>query len=407
MSSDPTHDLTDYLCVCRSEFGGRVDEDRITQYVDHAAGDPGIPIHVYRLAKACLDAGNVDLWRRGVTIATTLPHDTPHSLCDRGDALLRLGEWSAWQDLDWRIYQPDWSIASASVQSWTCKRWDGVEDLKQRTLLVTAQGGFGDALWSTRFADWIAPRARTVVWDTAADLLEFTRHTIGHLVQAETVDGDSVPVEYDRYVYAMSLPSIVGGVPPFVPRSAPAPAIPPSQRSARARIGLAWACSTGGLDHLERSVPLSVLAPLFWRPDVEWVSLQVGTRAGDANYYPGLQKADPLLRTFVDVANLMASLDGVITVDTSICHLAGVLGVPTVTLLRFVCDPKWGFSETTPWYPTMRLVRQQSPGDWGSVVISLSDALDARWWTATTTGTPAPAAPGVECSTSRRGHVAG
>jgi hypothetical protein len=367
----------DYLNACRGEFGGRVEEDRIAHYVNLVAGDPVSPIHLYRLAKACLDGGNVSLWRRGVTIATTRPHETPRSICDRGDALLRLDEWSAWHDLEWRIYQPDWSIANASWQSWTRKRWDGVEDLTRRILLITAQGGFGDALWSTRFAESIAGRAREVVWDTAPDLLELMRHTIGHLVQVETVGGDSTSLEYDRYVYAMSLPYIVGMVPAFVRRSAPAPA---TSSTTRARIGLAWACSMSGLDHLERSIPLSALAPMFWRPDVEWVSLQVGPRSDDANYYPSVTKLHPPLRTFVETANVMAGLDGVVTVDTSICHLAGTLGLPTVTLLRFVCDHKWGLDDTTPWYPTMRLIRQHTPGDWASVVDGVRRSLDARWW---------------------------
>jgi hypothetical protein len=385
-STDVTHrghDLTDYLSACRSEFNRRVEEDRITRYVDLVTANPQTPIHLYRLAKACLDAGNLILWRRGIHIAGALPHDTPRSLCDRGDALLRLDVWSAWQDLEWRVFQPDWSIASASWQSWTCKRWDGVEDLTQRTLLVTAQGGFGDALWATRFAESIGSRAREVIWETVPDLLEWMRYTIGHLVRVETVDDDLADVAYDRYVYAMSLPYIVGAVPPLVRRSAPAPVMPPPPRPTHARIGLVWACSTAGLDHLERSIPLSVLAPLFWRPDVEWVSLQVGPRADDANYYPGLKQVEPSLRTFVETANVMAGLDGVITVDTSIAHLAGTLGVPTVTLLRFVCDHKWGLNETTPWYPTMRLVRQQTPGDWASVVDAVRHALDTRWWKTT------------------------
>jgi hypothetical protein len=375
----PELEVAEYCQACRSEFRGRSEADRIDVYTDHVLGDTHTVAHLYRLARACLDAGRLKLWQQGVRLATTFPHDTPRSRCDRGDALQRLEEWSAWADLEWRIYQPDWSIASASWQSWTCKRWDGVEDLTHRTLLITDQGGFGDQIWSMRFAESLAPRARRVLWDTAPELVDFMRHNIGHLVDVDAF-GTRDHNGYDRYAYAMSLPYIVGTIPPFVRRSAPTLRLPDSRPQARARIGLVWACGTPGLDHLERSVPLSVLAPLFWRPDIEWVSLQVGPREGDASYYPGLKRLTPPLETFMETANAIIGLDGVITVDTSIAHLAGALGAPTLTLLRFVCDPKWGLGETARWYPTMRLARQQSPGDWSNVVNTVRSALNSRFW---------------------------
>ncbi|HTD60280.1 MAG TPA: glycosyltransferase family 9 protein [Gemmatimonadaceae bacterium] len=108
--------------------------------------------------------------------------------------------------------------------------------------------------------------------------------------------------------------------------------------------------------------------------------MQAGPRAADAAYYPGLTITDPPPRTFADTANLIAGLDGVIAVDTSVCHLAGVLGVPTLTLLRFPCEVKWGLGERSPWYPAMRLIGQPSRGDWASVVTTVRAALDSDWW---------------------------
>jgi hypothetical protein len=372
--------LTDYLAACQTAFRDALEADRIGRYIALVARDGDTPIHLYRLAKACLDGGNLVLWRRGVSLASALPHETPRSVVDRGDARLRLGEWHAWHDLESLICHPDWGVSNASYLSWTCKRWDGVEDLSHKSLLIAPVGGLGDAVWSMRFVESIAERVGRVVWRAAPPLLEFVQHNVGHLVEVEPLDSDARAVTYDRYLYAMSLPYIVGAVPPFVQRSAPAPRIVTRSPSTRLRIGLAWSCSLDGHDHLERSLPLSVIAPLFWRPDIEWVSLQVGPRAADGNYYPGLKKAEPPLRSFAETANIMAGLDGVIAVDTSVSHLAGVLGVPVLTLLRFPAEVKWGLGEHSMWYPSMRLIRQPQRGDWLSVVTAVKTILDSNWW---------------------------
>jgi hypothetical protein len=229
----------------------------------------------------------------------------------------------------------------------------------------------------------MAKRVGRVVWDTAPSLLDLVRHNVGHLVHVDSVGLDMRDMTYDRYVYAMSLPHIVGVVPPFVRRSAPAPRPASRSPATRLRIGLAWSCSLDGHDHLERSLPLSEIAPLFWRADIEWVSLQSGPRAPDGYYYPSLKQIDPAPRTFADTANIIAGLDGVIAVDTSVCHLAGALGVPTLTLLRFPSEVKWGLGDCSAWYPTMRLIRQPARGDWSSVVASVRSMLDSNWWSAT------------------------
>jgi hypothetical protein len=278
------------------------------------------------------------------------------------------------------MYHTDWGISHASWLSWTYGRWDGVEDLSDKTILVTHLGGFGDALWSLRFVEPLKDRVGRVVLETQPDLVEFVRHNVGAIAHVGPVDVRASQPRFDRYMYAMSLPHMIGAMPPFIRRTAPAPAVRRPAGTDRTRIGLSWSCSPEGLDHLERSLPLSVLAPLFWRDDVEWYSLQVGLRATDGDYYPGLRRPNPPLRSFADTANFIAGLDGVITVDTSVAHLAGSLGVPTLTLLRFVCDSKWGLGEATPWYPAMRLIRQRTPGDWVSVVDDVRRALDSHWY---------------------------
>jgi hypothetical protein len=129
-----------------------------------------------------------------------------------------------------------------------------------------------------------------------------------------------------------------------------------------------------------------MFSPFFWRPDIEFYSLQVGVRAQEAHLFPRLHVPDPAFESFADTANLIANLDGVVTVDTSAAHLSGTLGAPTLTLLPFPGDAFWSFADTTPWYPTMRFIRQRRPWDWSDVQTELQEALDSRWWEAIQAG---------------------
>lgn len=377
---EPASDAREYLGACHEVFRERPEVDRIALYADRVQREPHSPIPIYRLAAACLDGGSLALWRQGVSLAQSYPHETPRALFERSLVKLRLGDWSAWRDYEARVYNPDWGLSRASSFTWRHRIWDGTEDLADKTLLVTQQGGFGDGIWSLRLVPSVAARVRHFAWCTHTPLLELVRHNFGSLGRFDAIDTTSPDTQFDRYVLAMSIPSFLEEPPPFVPLAAPAPCSRNPSVDRPARIGLTWACSIDGLDHLERSVPLSVLAPFFWRTDIQWYSLQLAPRNRDGNYYPGLRQPDVPLATFADTANYIAGLDGIISVDTAVCHLAGVLGVPTIVLLKFAHDPKWGLDDSTPWYPYTRLIRQCRPGDWESVAMSVRRALDGHWW---------------------------
>ena len=126
----------------------------------------------------------------------------------------------------------------------------------------------------------------------------------------------------------------------------------------RLKIGLAWAGNPGHAKDLYRSIPPQLLAPLAQVPNVRWISLQK-SRAG--NVPPELNLTDWTadLHDLADTAALVANLDLVITVDTSITHLAGAMATPVWTMLQYSPDWRWMLDRTdTPWYPTMRLFRQ-------------------------------------------------
>jgi ADP-heptose:LPS heptosyltransferase len=145
------------------------------------------------------------------------------------------------------------------------------------------------------------------------------------------------------------------------------------------RVGLVWASQSQHRTAAAKSVTLDALSPLGAVPGVRFFSLQKGEAAEQARRPPpGMRLTDlsAELADFADTAAALTALDLVISVDTAVAHLAGALGRPAWTLLKFAPDWRWLLArEDCPWYPTMRLFRQVQPGDWGDPVARLSEAL--------------------------------
>ena len=152
-----------------------------------------------------------------------------------------------------------------------------------------------------------------------------------------------------------------------------------SRFASNRRIGLVWAGRPEHHDDRHRSVPFAKLAPLAEVEGVTWISVQTGPRGEDAAAHANVLHVERFaeeLGSFDDTAALIAELDLLISVDTAPAHLAGALGFPVWTLLPQVADWRWSLGdEATPWYPGMRLFRQQVRGDWDSVVCRVAAAL--------------------------------
>jgi len=139
-----------------------------------------------------------------------------------------------------------------------------------------------------------------------------------------------------------------------------------------------WAAAEDNLLLVHRSIPIAAVEAFVARAGATFVSLQVGSHAAEiARLRPhGVLDLAPHLRDFADTAAAMAALDLVITVDTSTAHLAGALGRPVWTLLSLPSDWRWFVGRAdSPWYPTMRLFRQASPGAWAPVLDDVARAL--------------------------------
>jgi hypothetical protein len=336
------------------------------------------PMPFYQAANDFRRLGDLDGWREAVRIAFTKPHRTRQQQFHRSFAKLALEDWSGWADYEARRYLPLEGSAQQSTFGsrcdWSHVAWDGVEDLTNRTLLIAHEQGLGDALQMLRYIPTLASRAGHLLVVTASRLVPLVQHNFGRDVEIE-IDGVQRPLAFDRFVWIMSLPYLIGALPPFVPLTAPKRRrLLPSRRRAL-RGGICWAGSPHYLGDADRSISASVIAPLIRRSDVEWYSLQTGPRAVDADAYPSMLRPWPPLMTFADTADLIVELDFVVTVDTAVGHLAGCLGIPTYLLLSAVADPRWGLGECTPWYPTIRLVRQHRQGTWDGVVAEVNDLL--------------------------------
>ena len=259
--------------------------------------------------------------------------------------------------------------------------WAG-EDLAGRTLLIQAEQGFGDVFMLARYVAVLAARGATVLVrpQTGAQGVLATCDGLAGLAEGDLV----VPANALR-VPIMSLPGLCGTTLATIPARIPYLHVPDqvpnraaidaclAQAGTKRRIGLVWAGNPGHHRDGDRSMAPEFLDLLADVPGVAWVDLQVS---------PGPRPALPLLdlarylTDFSATAYALEQLDLVITVDSSPAHLAGALGRPVWLALAWLPDWRWMLDRRdTPWYPTLELWRQPSPGDWGEVVRAMRTRL--------------------------------
>ena len=198
--------------------------------------------------------------------------------------------------------------------------------------------------------------------------------------------GDALP-PFDLHCPLLSLPLAFGTRLDTIPATAPYLTTPPQSLEQwgvrlgpeqRRRIGLVWAGNEQHLNDRNRSIALTALLPLL-EIDAAFISLQKEIRPGDAAVlaaHKDILSFSDKLATFDDTAALISHLDLVISVDTSVAHLAGALGKPVWVLLPHIPDWRWLLDrDDSPWYPTARLFRQNASRSWDSVIPRVMNAL--------------------------------
>jgi tetratricopeptide (TPR) repeat protein len=267
-------------------------------------------------------------------------------------------------------------------------RWDGGV-LENKKLLVFAEQGFGDSIQFVRFLPLI-PNAKVLF--VCQDGLE---SLLAKCPGVETVVARSVfesnPIAHDLNIPLMSLPLMLG-----IDEVAKIPAKVPyifadadklvkwkkhlADISHQAKVGLVWAGNPKHKGDKDRSISLRHFIPLSQVAGVDFFSLQKGERVFEGNEYGaqlGLYDLDGDLTDWEQTAAAIMNLDLVITVDTAIAHLAGALGKPVWVLIPKIADWRWiEGMETSPWYPTIRIFRQQESGNWPEVIGRLMLAMD-------------------------------
>jgi tetratricopeptide (TPR) repeat protein len=268
-------------------------------------------------------------------------------------------------------------------------RWTG-EALAGERLLLLCEQGLGDTIQFSRFAPLLAARGHDVTLLTPANMQRLLS-TLEGVKVASLADAPPVNGTPTRWIPLMSAPGALGVRPDDIPGSVPyLKAEPTRAETWRAwlgaegfRIGINWGIGTvPAWFSRQRDVPLAAFAPLAEISGARLISLQMGgplSQIGRVRFAAKIEQpgdgfhAD--LGAFLDTAALMMSLDLVVTCDTSIAHLAGALGRPVFVALPAVPDWRWlRGRDDTPWYPTMRLFRQETPGDWGSVFARIAAA---------------------------------
>ena len=294
-----------------------------------------------------------------------------------GMTLLKNGDLKrGFAECEWR-----WQTAEFTPLKCPHARWKG-EDISNRILLVHTEQGAGDAIQFVRYISLAAKRCQSIILVCPLKLIPLFKNIpeIDKLMPP----GELQLSEFDVYVPLMSLPYIFDTTLETIPVNIPYLKstnvnhinIPDTQY----KVGIVWSGSPTHKNDFNRSCEITDFLPILQVPGVKFYSLQKGERRKELTQVPSniqIKDLSSQLNNYADTAAVIEQLDLVITVDTSVAHLAGALGKNVWTLLCFNPDWRWlQDTENTPWYPTMKLFRQPQSREWQKVI----EKVQAQLW---------------------------
>jgi Tfp pilus assembly protein PilF len=355
--------------------------DTVAWFVRALACLPSYPAAYHNLGNALREQNRLDEAIVCLDRAVSLEPGLADAHYTRSLLLLQKGEFRrAWADYEWRWLVT--RVAKVPMRKYPQALWQG-DAANGRTILLWLEQGAGDSIQFVRFAVELQRLGWRVIVEARPDLARLFRSMPG----IEVISAGAAEPHFDVHCPLLSLPRGLGGViPAQIPYLHADPVLVEDWRLRLAasdglKVGIAWRGSALQKRDWRRSASARIFADLLDLPGLCVVNLQKQASADELAVFAerGLfLDADPELQDFADTAGLIANLDLVISVDTSVCHLAGAIGARVWTMLDFA--PDWRYASIDnfcPWYPTMRLFRQPLPGRWDLLAHSVREELKA------------------------------
>ena len=379
LSPDSAEALYNYGNLLHEQ--GRLDK-AIAYYQEALENRPGYVDAYDNMAKTLSDLGRFDeaisCYERSLLLD---PHN-PEAIFDRSVVHLLTGNFAeGWRGYEWRFKRS--RRKRVYPHTFDIPRWQG-SPFEGKTLFVHSEQGLGDCLQFVRYLPMVKAMGGKVILETLKPLVGLFRDLEGI---DELVEGPSHTTKAygcDFYVPLLSLPGVFNTRLHTIPSRVPYLFADPRKvrqwrdrlRRPGLKVGLVWA---GKASDRRRSCPLDRFTSFSRIPGVQFIGLQKGEAAGEAYNPPegmDLVNLGEELEDFTDTAALIENLDLVISIDTSVAHLAGSMGKPVWVLLISSPDWRWLIGrEDSPWYPSMRLFRQRRPGEWGPMLDKVTDEL--------------------------------
>lgn len=347
--------------------------------------DPGNADHLVNLSLAFTDVDDRERAVACLLRAIGIRHDHPDAHLALAQNLLATGQFEpGWIEYEWRNLT---EAGRNTMPAMTSAPWNGMRIPEARLLLVGDQG-YGDTIQFARYIPAAAERVQDIILGCSAEMEPLLSNLPG--VKQYTSRWNDVP-GHAVNCRLSSLPYLFGTRIDTVPAPIPYIKAPPARVEAWRRIlgerlpvgvrriGLAWSGRPTHPNDRRRSVALSRLIPLADAGAAAFVALQKQIPDADKavmERFNGMTDLAPELTDFGETAAVIENLDLIITVDTAVGHLAGAMGKPVWIMIPKAADWRWLLDrDTSPWYPTARLFRQPTPGEWDDVIARIRAAL--------------------------------